>query len=29
MVLKTLIGKKDGDGLHVHHIDNNGYDCSE
>lgn len=27
-VAKTFLGKKDGDGLHVHHIDNNGYDCS-
>lgn len=27
-VAKTFLGKKDGDGLHVHHLDNNGYDCS-
>lgn len=27
-VAKTFLGKEDGDGLHVHHIDNNGYDCS-
>lgn len=27
-VAKMFMGKKDGDGLHVHHIDNNGYDCS-
>lgn len=26
-VAKMFMGKKDGDGLHVHHIDNNGYDC--
>lgn len=27
-VAKTFLGKKDGDGLHVHHLDNNGFDCS-
>lgn len=27
-VAKTFLGKTDGDGLHVHHINNNGYDCS-
>ena len=24
----TFLGKIEGDGYHVHHIDNNGYDCS-
>lgn len=28
LVAKAFLGKTDGDGLHVHHIDNNGYDCS-
>ena len=27
-VAKTFLGKRDGDGLHVHHLDNNGFDCS-
>lgn len=27
-VAMTFMGKKEGDGLHVHHINNNGYDCS-
>lgn len=27
-VAMTFLGKVEGDGLHVHHIDNNGYDCS-
>lgn len=27
-VAKTFLGKRDGDGFHVHHINNNGYDCS-
>lgn len=26
-VAKTFLGKVDGDGYHVHHIDNNGYNC--
>lgn len=27
-VAKTYLGKEDGDGFHIHHINNNGYDCS-
>lgn len=27
-VAMTFMGKVEGDGLHVHHIDNNGYNCS-
>ena len=28
LVAKTFLGKTDGDGFQVHHIHNNGYDCS-
>ncbi|MBQ9494390.1 MAG: HNH endonuclease [Treponema sp.] len=27
MIAMAFLGKKPGDGLHVHHINNNGYDC--
>ena len=27
LVAMAFLGKKSGDGLHVHHINNNGYDC--